>query len=102
MPRVGKIYTVGREHGRNGHDMRVAQSKNYSLETHPSDNNIATNMANISSGDGPQDETRLTDPGPHLKLLETLQKPSSSYPWVLVRCGGWIDDGCAFRLTDYY
>ena len=43
------VHTVAREYGRDGYDVPVAQSTNYSLETHPSGDDIATNMAKIST-----------------------------------------------------
>ena len=48
------VHTVAREYGRAGYDIPVAQPTNYSLETPPSDYDFATNMTNISSGDGSQ------------------------------------------------
>ena len=50
---------MAREYGRFGYDVPVAQSTTYSLETHPSadvdDDDIAANVANISTDDGSQD-----------------------------------------------
>ena len=40
-----------------GHDIPVAQSTNYSLETHSSDDDSAPNLAHISSSDGSQAAT---------------------------------------------
>ena len=51
------VHTVAREYGRDGYDVPVAQSTNCSLETHPSDDDIATNMANIFTGDSSQAAT---------------------------------------------
>ena len=48
------VHTVVREYGRVGHDMPVAQSTNYSLEPHSSDDDSAPNLAHISFNDGSQ------------------------------------------------
>ena len=51
------VHTVVREYGRDGHDMPVAQSTNYSLETHSSDDDSAPNLPHISPGNGSSTDT---------------------------------------------
>ena len=46
------VHTVVREYGRDGHDMPVAQSTNYSLEPHSSDDDSAPDLAHTSPDNG--------------------------------------------------
>ena len=46
------VHTVVREYGRDGHDIPVAQSTNYSLEPHSSDDDSAPDLAHTSPDNG--------------------------------------------------
>ena len=71
------VHTVAREYGTFGYNVPVAQSTTYSLETHPSDDDITTNMANISTDDSSQ--------------METLLLPSSQYPLIQSYSWTWTE-----------
>jgi len=48
------VHTAAREYGRDGHDVPVAQSTDFSLASHSSDDDSAPNLAHISLNDSSQ------------------------------------------------
>ena len=55
IARGGKnVHTAAREYGRDGHDVPVAQSTDFSLASHSSDDDSAPNLAHISLNDSSQ------------------------------------------------